>query len=446
MDAHLRQPQQTTSYQALPLHAPHGDAVDIRERSKWPWWSLLLALAGCIGVGFTAQATVFATPSLSSTRVEPLCDASVRQLSGYLQVTNATKYFYWYFESRDNPTKDPLVLWLNGGPGASSLIGLLAENGPCLLDPDTLTLKDNPHAWNAHANVIWLDQPANVGFSQGPPTPPSQVGPNVHTFLENFLAQHPELHRRRLYLTGESYAGHYIPGIAHTILQGNAVKPSSEALNLQGILIVNGLTNVQVQVAQHELDMVFENAYNVTLVPNDQLSVVKTMQTTAVDLARTCQHDSSVCPNATLAFIALQSQVNEYTTRDSLDIRQDCNVSSCSAKMTAIDAFLSQARVQTRLGVHPYHPSYSVSNGNVMTDFATDIATNYAPYVDTVLNAKVPVVLVAGDADLQCNWRGVQAWPEHLHWHGAHGYKSAPLQPHFIDHVQVNQPTLTVIS
>ena len=72
---------------------------------------------------------------------------------------------YWFIESQQDPSTDPVVLWLNGGPGASSLGGLLYENGPFSINDDGETLRRNPFSWNQHANMLYLESPVGVGFS-----------------------------------------------------------------------------------------------------------------------------------------------------------------------------------------------------------------------------------------------------------------------------------------
>jgi len=66
--------------------------------------------------------------------------------------------FYWHFESRSDPSTDPLVIWLSGGPGSSSLVNLFLENGPFSI-LDDLTLIKNIYSWNNKANLVFVDQP-----------------------------------------------------------------------------------------------------------------------------------------------------------------------------------------------------------------------------------------------------------------------------------------------
>lgn len=73
--------------------------------------------------------------------------------------------FFWFFESRKDPCNAPLAIWLNGGPGASSTAEALGENGPCLINDDSNSTTLNPWSWNNEVNMLYIDQPVQVGFS-----------------------------------------------------------------------------------------------------------------------------------------------------------------------------------------------------------------------------------------------------------------------------------------
>ena len=89
-----------------------------------------------------------------------------KQIAGHLTVNEkcGDNLFFWFFESRSDPLKNPIVIWLNGGPGSSSMMGLFAENGPYQIQDD-LSLIENPYSWNTAANYLVIDQPAGTGLS-----------------------------------------------------------------------------------------------------------------------------------------------------------------------------------------------------------------------------------------------------------------------------------------
>ncbi|OQR86765.1 serine protease family S10, partial [Achlya hypogyna] len=113
-----------------------------------------------------AVAVTAAVPEHKITELPGAVDAiPFDQYAGHLQLqSNGQKMFYWLVESEESPATDPLVLWLNGGPGCSSLGGFFTELGPFVVNSD-LTLTRNPYAWNRKANVVFLESPAGVGFS-----------------------------------------------------------------------------------------------------------------------------------------------------------------------------------------------------------------------------------------------------------------------------------------
>ncbi|KAF8524845.1 Alpha/Beta hydrolase protein [Hysterangium stoloniferum] len=112
------------------------------------------------------------------------------------------------------------MIWLNGGPRLSSLIGLLFENGPVHIGDDFSLVDNHQFGWNSLADIFWIDQPVGTGFSTadsaGYINSEDQMGEDFLGFLTNLVQVFPSLARRPLYLTGKSYAGTYIPYITKT--------------------------------------------------------------------------------------------------------------------------------------------------------------------------------------------------------------------------------------
>jgi len=85
--------------------------------------------------------------------------------SGYLPVTETKSLHYVFAESMNDPTSDPVVIWFNGGPGCSSMLAFMQENGPLAIDDGEDYIKTNPYPWNTKANMLWIESPAGVGYS-----------------------------------------------------------------------------------------------------------------------------------------------------------------------------------------------------------------------------------------------------------------------------------------
>ncbi|XP_030633227.1 lysosomal protective protein [Chanos chanos] len=167
---------------------------------------------------------------------------SFRQYSGYFDVADNKHLHYWFVESQKDPANSPVVLWLNGGPGCSSLDGLLTEHGPFLVQDDGMTLQYNPYSWNKIANMLYLESPAGVGFSysddQKYTTNDTEVSMNNYLALKQFFKFFPEYSKNDVYLTGESYGGIYIPTLAERVMEDSSI-------NLKGIAVGNGLSSYE---------------------------------------------------------------------------------------------------------------------------------------------------------------------------------------------------------
>ncbi|KAI3835022.1 hypothetical protein MKX03_007315 [Papaver bracteatum] len=178
-----------------------------------------------------------------------------RQFAGYIDVDIKTgkSLFYYYVEAQGDASKKPLTLWLNGGPGCSSMGGgAFTELGPFFPRGDGRALRRNPKSWNKASNLLFVESPAGVGWSYSNTTSDYTTGDaatarDMHLFLMGWFEKFPELKSRDLYLTGESYAGHYIPQLANALLDHN--KYSSDfKFNIKGLAIGNPLLNLDKDV------------------------------------------------------------------------------------------------------------------------------------------------------------------------------------------------------
>lgn len=161
--------------------------------------------------------------------------------SGLLPISNKTnedrKLFFWFFPPGPQGSLDDLVFWTNGGPGCSSLEGFLQENGPISWSYGQAKPTQNEFSWTNLSSVLWVEQPVGTGFSQGKPDIRNEddLAAELVGFLQQFLDVFSELKGKKLYLSGESYAGTYVPYIANYIYE----HPTALALSLQGIWIAD---------------------------------------------------------------------------------------------------------------------------------------------------------------------------------------------------------------
>ncbi len=177
------------------------------------------------------------------------------ELSGYIDIsmsregkTDGSKLFYWFTPAQQKVADDlPLVIWLQGGPGSSGQLGLFYEIGPYYLN-DKLELENrNIGNWNKEYNLLFLDQPIGTGYSvagssKSYATTQDEVAQDLYFFLKEWYKRYPAYEKSAVYITGESYGGHYIPAFANKILLENQASYHNY-INLKGVAIGDGLTD-----------------------------------------------------------------------------------------------------------------------------------------------------------------------------------------------------------
>ncbi|KQK04225.1 serine carboxypeptidase-like 26 isoform X2 [Brachypodium distachyon] len=176
----------------------------------------------------------------------------VSQFSGYIIVErhSGRALFYWFFEAQKLPSQKPLLLWLNGGPGCSSVgFGAASELGPLMINGSGTGLEFNKFAWNKEANLLFLESPVGVGFSYTNTSSDLDklndriVAEDTYTFLVSWFKRFPQYKNHEFYISGESYAGHYVPQLAEVVYERNKHLETNQQINLKGFIVGNAETN-----------------------------------------------------------------------------------------------------------------------------------------------------------------------------------------------------------
>ncbi|KAL5720800.1 sinapoylglucose--choline O-sinapoyltransferase [Ranunculus cassubicifolius] len=199
--------------------------------------------------------------------------------TGYVSVdeSNDVELFYYFVKSENNPMEDPLVLWMTGGPGCSSLSAFTIEIGPLVLrhakyTGQVPTMRLNPYSWTKAANIIFLDTPVGTGFSYSRSLPGFHSSDTLSakqatTFLTKWLIDHPEYIRNPLYIGGDSYSGKNVPIIVQDI--SDRADEEEPQINLKGYILGNPITNRDLEVNYyvpylHGMGMISDELYEST--------------------------------------------------------------------------------------------------------------------------------------------------------------------------------------
>lgn len=232
-------------------------------------------------------------------------------------------------------------------------------------------------------------------------------------FLTGFLEQNPSFVNRDLYITGESYAGHYIPAIGYYLLN----EQSDLQLNLKGLAIGNGLVDPIMQYPQYST-FSYENGL-----------IGHTWETLLDEGYKACQElilkardivSLEFCQLLTETIIGnpLHPRFNVY------DIREECDMPPLCYDFTQADSLLNDATVQSVLGVSGR--KWTSCDQVVHTYLLGDWMTNLGPKVSAILDdtRDVEVLVYSGDKDFICNWRGGEAWTNEITWSGKDNFNA----------------------
>ncbi|CAE6532886.1 unnamed protein product [Rhizoctonia solani] len=387
--------------------------------------------------GFTvAGHQSFPSHQVRVKRVKDFCDPTVNVYSGYLDVDYGAKHlFFYFFESRSDPDSDPVLMWINGGPGCSSSLGLFMELGPCSihgpLQSGSNGTEWNPYSWNNKANLFFLDQlysrRVGVGFSYADYgetiSTTEDAARNVQAFVTIFFETFSKFKGREFHMSGESYGGRYLPVFASEIIDQNsrAAALGFEPINLKSVLIGNGITDSKTM---------WEGYYdiqckNLSVVPFQDIKAclhrcLKMYKKDCIE-----QMDPTGCSLAA-EFCDYALSVPYYATgRNPYDMTKPCKreeleSSLCYPVTNYINEFLDRPETRRALGVHPSIGNYTGCSRDVGVRFSASLDHYHSNqwYIAGLLERGIKVLIYVGTYDWICNWVGNQKWVMALDWTG----------------------------
>ncbi|KAF6214646.1 hypothetical protein GE061_009389 [Apolygus lucorum] len=351
--------------------------------------------------------------------VPPLLD-NIASYSGFLTINKKhdSNIFFWFFLAEESPETAPVALWLQGGPGASSIYATFKENGPFrLLKNHEIGKKQ--HYWTKKLNVIYIDQPVGTGYSftrneSGYANNISEVGQDIYEALLQFFQLFPEYNKNEFLVTGESYAGKYIPAVAYTIHKSN---PSSkQKINLKGIAIGDGWVDPYNMIDYANL------LYNLDFIDLKTRSRFLKIE----------KHIKSLIVQKKYidAFWALDNYFDADLTGYPPLVQ---NVTGISFYYNFIEAqkndsdddmisYLNQPKV--RRSTHVGNLTFNDQNNDVERHLMVDELLSIVPWLEVLMN-NYKVLLYNGQLDLICAYPLTMNYVRKLKWKGAEEYANA---------------------
>jgi len=328
--------------------------------------------------------------------------------------------FFWFFPAGNGDANAPVLLWLQGGPGGSSLFGLFVENGPVHVN-DQGYLVPNPGSWNTEFAMLYIDNPVGTGFSftdqdAGYSTTEVEVGANLYSALSQFFVVFSDYAVNDFYITGESYAGKYVPAIAHTIFVNNQ-NPNNKAINLVGIAIGDGISDPISMVPEYP-NLIF----NAGLADLPEKAILQNMTDGIV--ANIQQQ------NWMQAFLIFDEMLNgdlypypSYYANITGGTNYYNFLLTQEPDYGPYDQFLNECSVRTAIHVGdlPYGATASLVEKHLLIDFMQSVAEYFPDLMETY-----KVMLYSGQLDIIVGYPLTETFVRTINWSGAGQYADAP--------------------
>ncbi|KAI8814402.1 Alpha/Beta hydrolase protein [Cladochytrium replicatum] len=356
--------------------------------------------------------------------------------------SDGSSLFFTYFPAPASIKSNDLVIWLNGGPGCSSMLGLFLENSPVRIQENG-TIAYNPYSWHTISNLLYVDQPIGVGYSffaaQGSAVYNSTAAANdMYAFIAKFFDIFKETQSMNLYITGQSYAGQYVPSIADNFIFKNRLTlPNRKKLNLKGIAVGNGVLDDNQSLLSPPT--YFLNEADFWRDVGRQLGLFSpAVQQVLDEVTKQCiakynafdeneeypladEYDCSLY----LAYVLLSSELDNVpileACRDPYNLRKPCFDTTLEDQL---ETYLQRTDVREGLNLNPYTPAWTQCSKDISDGWnETGVPTPAEIYPKILARKDIRVFIYQGMIDNVVNYVYVERGLGNMTWNGATGFK-----------------------
>ncbi|KAF7526247.1 hypothetical protein G7054_g10830 [Neopestalotiopsis clavispora] len=364
-------------------------------------------------------------------QTEDICQAGSSQWSGTVPVGKNREMFFWYFESRSAPQATPLVIWLNGGPGASSLLGAFHEIGPCSVSEDGKSTTRNPNSWTNFANMLFIDQPIGAGYSETADASLWSMDLNEGSidfdkFLDGFLNDlFPELEQRPIHFAGESFGGQYLP-----------VYASMTRRKFASLILVNALVDFADSTLgyfhhfcsdAHSNGRVQTNDFNETA-----CLALAASYSTCEKYGSLCSltYDVDLCNDAFEKCLPMMEAVYTQVLSGDLDLYDDR-----LSWMEQVQTYLNSTRVKQAIGL-PVDFNFRPVNFDLNAHWAQrgqDFVPSTRQLVHILDSKQTPILVINGNNDVVVNTEGIIRTYDNLQWSKHASFREKKYTPWYFE-------------
>ncbi|XP_063594723.1 retinoid-inducible serine carboxypeptidase-like [Penaeus indicus] len=365
---------------------------------------------------------------------------------GYVNVREGAHMFFWlYYTTADVDYKQrPLVIWLQGGPGASSTgIGNFLEIGP--QDPQ---LNNRTNAWTNEVNILFVDNPVGTGFSYVDDLKlltknNTAIAVDLVEFMKGFFKKVPEFQGVPIYVFAESYGGKM--AVKFALALNKAVQQKKITCQLAGVALGDSWVSPVDSVLSwgpylHSVSLV--DSIGLKKVNSKAQEVANAVKAGKMgDATKLWSEAEDVVENVTngVNFYNILNHNKDDARSNHISHQREHTFTSphieslykrhVEAVSSSLDKLMN-GPIREKLKVIPKNVTWGGQSAQVFEALSDDFMTSAVQNVEMLLNTtSMSVVVYNGQLDLIVDTPGVEKWVEGMKWAGTNQWISAARKP-----------------